>query len=39
MRRTIRGKSSKGLSPWLRERMMLCTFPLREGPDKARAAR
>ena len=28
----------KGLSPWLRERMMLRAFPLLEGPDKARAA-
>ena len=28
----------EGLSPWLRERMMLRAFPLLEGPDKARAA-
>ena len=28
----------KGLSPWLRERMMLRAFPLLEGPGKARAA-
>ena len=30
--------TEKGLSPWLRERMMLRAFPLLEGPDKARAA-
>ena len=30
--------AGKGLSPWLRERMMLRAFPLLEGPDKARAA-
>ena len=30
--------NAKGLSPWLRERMMLRAFPLLEGPDKARAA-
>ena len=29
---------AKGLSPWLRDRMMLRAFPLLEGPDKARAA-
>ena len=29
---------AKGLSPWLRERMMLRAFPLLEGPEKARAA-
>ena len=29
---------AKGLSPRLRERMMLRAFPLLEGPDKARAA-
>lgn len=32
------GNRVKGLSPWLRERMMLRAFPLLEGPDKARAA-
>ena len=32
------GNQEEGLSPWLRERMMLRAFPLLEGPDKARAA-
>ena len=32
------GFRKKGLSPWLRERMMLRAFPLLEGPDKARDA-
>ena len=36
--RWLRPDYQKGLSPWLRERMMLRAFPLLEGPDKARAA-